>query len=166
VGLLPRAPIRRLGEGRYEINLRAEEREVIGHYLEQLRELLMGRDDSLRRLFPVAYLNDPERDAEYQQMMHGDLLESRFAAIEAMEATLQAKTVSEAELTQWMQSINALRLVIGTRLDVSEVLVEVDPDDPDEMFYVLYDALGELVYFIVAALVPDLPPPSAKGPGE
>jgi len=166
MGFLTRLPIRRLSNGRYEINLQDSEREVIGHYLEQLRELLMGTDDSLRRLFPVAYLNDPQLDAEYQKMMHGELLESRFASIEVMEGTLQAKTVDEAELTKWMQAINSLRLVIGTRLDVSETPIDIEPDDPNEMFYVLYDALGELVALIVLALTPDLPPPSAQGPGE
>jgi hypothetical protein len=165
MGLL-RGPIRSLGDGRYEINLHESTLEVLAAFLEQFRELLMGTDDSLRRLFPVAYLNDPERDAEYQQMMHGELLESRFAAIETMEATLQADTVSESELTQWMQSINALRLVIGTRLDVSEEPVEIEPDDPDAMLYAMYELFGNLVDLIVRVLTPGLPPPSATGPGE
>jgi hypothetical protein len=164
MALFPKLPIRRVAGNRFEINLSDNEREVIAAYLEQLRELLLGRDDALRRLFPVAYLNDPEADRDYQELMHGDLLESRFAAIETMEETLQAKTVDEDQLTQWMQAINALRLVVGTRLDVGEELPAVDPDDPDFMFYVLYESLGELLYYIVAALTPGLPEPTRTDP--
>jgi hypothetical protein len=164
MALFPKPPIRRLTRGRFEINLTGDEREVIANYLEQLRELLLGRDDALRRLFPVAYLNDPDADREYQELMHGDLLESRFAAIETMEETLRAPTIDESQLTQWMQAINALRLVVGTRLDVGEELPEVDPDDPNLMFYVLYETLGELLYYIVAALTPGLPEPTQTDP--
>lgn len=164
MALFPKPPVRRLAGGRFEINLGDTEREVIANYLEQLRELLLGRDDALRRLFPVAYLNDPEADRDYQELMHGDLLESRFAAIETMEETLRLKTVDEAQLTSWMQAINALRLVVGTRLDVGEELPEISPDDPDFMFYVLYESLGELLYHIVHALTPSLPEPTQIDP--
>ena len=58
----------------------------------------------------------------------------------------------------------ALRLVVGTRLDVGEELPAVDPDDPDFMFYVLYESLGELLYYIVAALTPGLPEPTRTDP--
>jgi hypothetical protein len=164
MALFPRLPIRRMTNGRFEINLSDNEREVIATYLEQLRELLLGRDDALRRLFPVAYLNDPDADRDYQELMHGDLLESRFAAIETMEETLRERTIDEAQLTQWMQAINALRLVVGTRLDVGEELPAIDPDDPNFMFYVLYETLGELLYHIVAALTPGLPEPTQTDP--
>ncbi len=163
---LLRPPIRSLGNGRFEIRLHEKDREVLGVFLGQLRELLMGSNDSLRRLFPVAYLNDPERDAEYQEMMHGELLESRFAGLEAMEETLLAETVSESELTQWMQSINAMRLVIGTALDVSEEPVRPDPEDPEAILYEVYEFFGDMVSLIVMALSSQLPPPSALGPGE
>ena len=53
---------------------------------------------------------------------------------------------------------------MGTRLDVGEELPAVDPDDPDFMFYVLYESLGELLYYIVAALTPGLPEPTRTDP--
>ena len=51
----------------------------------------------------------------------------------ALEASLEADELTEAELVGWMNAINSLRLVLGTRLDVSE---DDDPrrvadDDPD-----------------------------------
>lgn len=161
MSLLPKKPIRRRSDGRYDINLDQDDRAVLAMYLEQLRDLLMHEDPALRRLFPVAYVNDAEKDAAYQQMMHGDLLEARFAAIETMEATLYAKVIGEPELTRWMQAINALRLVIGTRLDVSEDPdEEIAPEDPDFGFYVLYHHLGWLLGYLVDALSQALPEPT------
>ncbi len=164
--LIPKRPIRRTRDGRFEINVPREEREVLKGYLDQLRDLLLSDDPLLRRLFPTAYPDDAERDAEYQRLMKGDLIESRFVAIETMEATLDATSIDEAELNRWMQAINSLRLVVGTRLDVSEDWSEVDIDekDPDFGLWVLYEILTWLLYAIVNALSAALPPPTATGP--
>ena len=39
-------------------------------------------DPSVRRLFPTAYHEDPERDREYQQLVRDELLERRLAALD------------------------------------------------------------------------------------
>ncbi len=160
VTLLPRRPFRRRRDGRFEINLSTDQREFLRSYLDQLRDLLLADDPNLRRLFPAAYADDPERDAAYQQLVHGQLIEARFAAIETVEATLDATDVTDGELTGWMQSINALRLVLGTVLDVSEEPPEPDPSDPRFEPYVLYEELGWLLGHIVMALSEALPPVS------
>jgi hypothetical protein len=56
--------------------------------------------------------------------------------------------------------MNDLRLVLGTRLDVSEDLREVDADDPDVAAYAVYDYLGYVVSEAVDALAEALPPPT------
>jgi hypothetical protein len=155
----PKPPVRRRRDGRYDLALANVEREVLAVYLDQLRDLLMSDDPLLRRLFPTAYPDDPERDREYQKLMRGDLLEAHFTAIETMEATLQAEVIDEVQLTRWMQAINALRLVIGTRLDVSEDVPGVDPDHPEFGLYVLYENLAWLLNYVVAALSDGLPEP-------
>lgn len=160
MSLLPRRPFRRLRNGRFEINLSADQRDFLRSFLDQLRDLLLADDPNLKRLFPVAYADDAELDAAYQQLVHGQLIEARFAAIETVEATLDATEVDEAQLTGWMQSINALRLVLGTVLDVSEAPPELDPDDPRFEPYVLYEELGWLLGHIVAALTEALPEPT------
>ena len=62
-----------------------------------------------------------------------------------------------------MRSVNAVRLVIGTQLDVGEELVRVDKTDPDYPRYVVYDFLSNLLAWIVDALQrtppPEDPPP-------
>jgi hypothetical protein len=156
--------VKRRRDGRFDLAIGDLERQLLRTYLEQLRDLLLGDDPLLRRLFPPAYLQDDDRDKDYQALMKGDLIESRFAAIETMEATLDERTVDEASLTRWMQAINSLRLVVGTRLDVSEVPEPLDTDDPDRGLYQLYEILGWLLAHIVEALSEALPPPTDDGP--
>ena len=150
-------PIRRSRRGDFDIRLPAEERRLLAHLVPQLRELLdepsTTADPSLRRLFPTAYADDAERDAEYQRLVHDDLVDRRRAALDTVESTIDATRMTEDELTAWMGAVNDLRLVLGTRLDVSEETdLRVDPDDPDAGALAVYGYLGFLLEHIVQAL--------------
>ena len=164
VPLFPQPPVKRGRDGRFEITLSDIERRLLRTYLEQLRDLLLSDDPLLKRLFPPAYLQDPDHDEDYQRLMKGELIESRFSAIEVMEGTLDERYVDEPALTRWMQAINSLRLVLGTRLDVSEMPEPPDRDDPDFGLRVLYEQLGWMLGFIVEALTAALPEPTDDGP--
>lgn len=161
--LFPRPPVRRRSDGRYQVTLDDLERRFLLTSLAQLRDLLLTDDPLLRRLFPPAYLHDPDQDRDYQRLMRGELIESRFSAIEIMESTLGEQVVDEGTLTRWMQAINSLRLVVGTRLDVSETPEPPSRDDPDFQLWVLYDQLGWMLSHIVDALAEGLPEPSDPG---
>lgn len=145
--------------GRYELKLDPTESVVLGHVAQQLREaILTGTEDPmLRRLFPPAYVEDPDKEAGYQALARDELLESRLAALDQLEAAL-ADPVMDAERTgALMRSCNALRLVLGTRLDVSEDDdPAIDPDDPEAPTWALYYFLSGLVGELVDALAADL----------
>jgi hypothetical protein len=155
--------VKRLGPGRYRVKLRGNESQLVADLLTQLREQLVASTDdpSVRRLFPPAYPDDPERDAGYQVLTRDELLEHRLAAIDTVEASLAGDELDEAGLTAWMSTLNALRLVLGTRLDVDEELPTLDSDDPLAPAYAVYEYLGWLLSQVVDALSPDLPPPNA-----
>ena len=117
--------------GLVEVRLGDEERDLVANLAEQFRSLLSedaGPDQ--RRLYPTAYLDDPERDADYAALVHDDLLRSRLEAADVVSATVGNETLDPGELEQWMVVLNSLRLVIGTRLDISEA-DEFDPEAPD-----------------------------------
>lgn len=155
MGLLRRRWRIRANGSKYDINLPDEERQLLAHLLPQLREVLTTPDDErARRLFPTAYLNDAEQDAEYQRYMRDELVTSRLAALDRFEETAQAKSVDEGTLMGWMQSINAVRLVIGTLLDVGEDtdVEALSQDAPDFAEQALYAYLSGLLYEIVEAL--------------
>ena len=70
-----------------------------------------------------------------------------------MRSTAQATVLTEDEISAWLRSINALRLVLGTRLDMQE-----DDDgtihrrDPDADAKALYHYLSALTDVIVTCL--------------
>ena len=147
--------VRRTRRGDFEVRLPDEERALLRDLVPQLRALLDNdlSEPSLRRLFPTAYPEDPERDQEYRQLVGDELLERRRAALDTLLATVDATKLSEEELTAWMGSVNDLRLVLGTRLDVSEDMdPALDLDDPDAPLLALYGYLGFLLESIVEAL--------------
>jgi hypothetical protein len=155
VGLFRRSWRVRATAGGFEINLPDQERELLTHLLPQLREVLAdAADERARRLYPTAYAQDPELDAEYQRYMREELLASRLAALDRFAATAHERVVDEATMTGWMQSINAVRLVLGTLLDVSEEddLADLAQDDPRYPELALYGYLSALLNEIVEAM--------------
>jgi hypothetical protein len=131
-----------------------EEREVLRALPGQLREILHTDDPSLRRLHPAAYDDDPEREAEYRRLVRDDLLRQRLQALGVMEATIDAGTLDQEQMTAWLAAINDIRLVLGTRLDVTEEMYEegLPPEDPRSAIFALYQYLGLLEEQVVAAL--------------
>jgi len=160
--MFDRDRVKRKGAGRYQIRLRPNERILVGDLVDQLREQLLASTDepSVRRLFPPAYPDDAERDAGYQVLTRDELLESKLAAIEVVEKTLEGDQLDDAGMTAWMGTLNSLRLVLGTRLDVDEELPTLDADDPLAPAYAVYEYLGWLLSQVVDALSTDLPPPT------
>jgi hypothetical protein len=145
--------VRRNRDGSFRVNLADHERELLGGLVQQLRELLVAEEnDGLERLFPPAHPNDEARNDEYRALVHDELLERRLATIDVVEATVDATQLDESQLTAWMGAINDLRLVLGTRLDVSEEMEAIDPDDPRAPGFAVYGYLSQLLGSIVQAL--------------
>ena len=165
MSLFARDRVRRRGEGRYQVRLRPNERVLVADLVGQLREQLLASTDdpAVRRLFPPAYPNDAERDAGYQVLTRDELLEHRLSALDVVERTLDGNELDHADLTAWMGTLNALRLVLGTRLDVEEELPDLDRADPMAPAYAVYEYLGWLLSQVIDVLGADLPPPSSSG---
>jgi hypothetical protein len=153
--------IQRAAPGRYVIDLPEGDRAALAEMVQDLRDLLLATTDDplVRRLFPTGYNEDPDRDREYQQLVRDELLERRLAALATVEATAAAEEVDEPTLTAWLTALNDLRLVLGTRLDVSEDGVDLDPGAPEARAHLVYHYLSVLVGEAVDALELDLPDP-------
>lgn len=145
-------------ENRTRILLGWEERELIADLAGQFRSVL-AEDTSpdLRRLYPTAYPDDADKDSEYASLVHEDLLRSRLDAVETVEATAQADSIDADELAAWMTLLSSLRLLLGTRLDISEE-DGFDPDAADAPTRALLAWLGLLLEESVAAATAHLPP--------
>jgi len=142
-------------KGAFLLRLPEGERELLLQLLGELRTLLkLGPDNPrLRRLYPAAYSDDEEKEAEYRMLTHEELSSGRLAALNTVEQTIAADELTPDELTAWMHAVNALRLVLGTMLDVQEDTqpFALDKDDPDAPTMALYGYLGVLLEEIVEA---------------
>jgi hypothetical protein len=153
-------PVRREGEG-FVLEVDAEDRTTLVGLIGQLRDEIAadGRSEHLRRLFPAAYHDHAEHEAEYQRLVHEDLASTRLASMVTVGEVLGRDpgsdeiALGEDDLDALMRALNDLRLVIGTLLDVSEDTDagDVGPDDPDFGHFQLYGYLGWLLEGIVQA---------------
>lgn len=139
-------------DGTFRLRIGEDDRALLRSMIPEMRDLLVAGDPSLRRLFPPAYGTDDKRNAEYDALVHDELLEHRLASLDIVEETLDAETVDEEGLVRWMQAVNDIRLVLGTRLDVTEDMTPPDPRDPSVGLFTVYERLGYLLSNIVKAL--------------
>lgn len=151
---MARRRIARLRGGGYRLRLTPPERELLQALPGQLMELLETGDPSLRRLTPPAYGDDAAASADYASMVGGDLLEGRRLALATLARTASAERLTEDELGSWLTATNDLRLVLGTRLGVSDDTQGLAPadDDPQTPEWVAYNYLSWLQEEVVAAL--------------
>ena len=148
--------------GGWRVTLDDEERRLLVRLMGELRELLTGPDDNelLRRLFPVAYPEDEEKEAEYQRLMREELVASRLAAIESVSRTIDPagdrarQLLDEGETIAFMQSINAIRLVLGSMLGITDDESADDADSARSPEHNLYDFLSWLLEWTVRSLSP------------
>jgi hypothetical protein len=142
-------------QGRYTLRLDERERELIRQLLGELRDLLaLSPDDPrVRRLYPAAYSDSDEREDEYRRLTREELQSGRLASIDEVARTIDEPALSPDQLSAWMQSINTLRLILGTMLDISDDDQELafDPNDPNARTVALYGYLGGLLDEIVTA---------------
>lgn len=154
--------LRREGDG-FHLAVRPDDRRVVVDLIVQLRDAVLAGtgDDRFRRLFPAAYHQDAELDDEYQRLMHGELLASRLDSLNRTHELLvrddeaEVIVLSENELDSLMKSVNDLRLVLGTLLDIQENEPAIDEDDPAYPQYHLYSYLGWLLEWIIRVRVND-----------
>ena len=119
---------------------------------EQARELVDHDDPTAKRLFPVAYTDDDAAQADYHEMMGGSLLDHHQHALDVLVSTIDEPPSTSSDLHGWLGAVEVLRLLLGTQLDVSEDITEIDPGDPRADQFTVYQYLSMLQNEIVDTL--------------
>jgi hypothetical protein len=148
--------MRRGRGGNVRLRLPDDERELMELLCEELRGRVDDEPDhpDLRRLFPPAHADDPEAEAAYRSLVGSQLDLGRERAIATVLGTLRSDTLSPDEAESWLTVLNDLRLVLGTRLDVTEEMTfDVDPSDPRAAELAVYAYLSWLQEQLVEALM-------------
>ena len=124
-------------------------------------------DPALARLLPDAYADDAEAAAEFRRFTEQDLRTGKRAAAGVVLATLAPHldrggrlALDRDEVDAWLGTLNDLRLVLGTRLGVTED-TDLDPgtDDPRAQVLGVYSWLGWLQESLLSCVTP-------RGPGS
>ena len=155
----PRPRVVRTAEGRISLRLGAQERMILGGLVGELRATLAVPDPLLARLYPPAFPDDPEAEAAFQDLVRADLEADRRDRVAVVDETLGARSLDEAQATAWMGALNDLRIVLGTRLGVTDETEasHIDEDDPDAERRIVYAYVGWLLGQFVDALAAGLP---------
>ncbi|MGZ4143824.1 MAG: DUF2017 family protein [Actinomycetota bacterium] len=163
-------PFTPLDDGSLAVRLSREEADALRRVAADiLEELADTGDPGLRRLFPPAYENDPEREEEFAAMTRDDLLERKRNAAKAVVDSIDGGKVrkgmwsarlDEENQQAWLALVNDARLVLGTRLDVTEEMDHepLPSEDARAPLHNLYVYLSALEWALVEALAVGLPP--------
>lgn len=119
-------------------------------------------DPALARLFPDAYPDDPDATADFRRYTQPDLTTERRrragVAIETLDRIKDGGKLSliQAEAAAWLGALNDLRLVLGTRLEITADDQQpgdgFSPGDPRTAYVPVYYYLGYLQETLVEAL--------------
>jgi Domain of unknown function (DUF2017) len=140
-----------------EIRLRLDvhERLLLSDLLDELERLLDDPDDpELRRLFPPAYSDHADDEEQYRSLVRDQLVSGRSKALATVRETLAAERLDLDQADQWLRALNDVRLVLGTRWDVTEQLDygKLDLDSPRGRELAVYGYLSWLQEQLVEAL--------------
>jgi hypothetical protein len=124
-------------------------------------EATAPEDPALARLLPDAYPDDdPEASREFRRYTEGDLRAGKRAHCTAVLASLPEPgatlRLDREQAAAWLGCLNDLRLVLGTRLEVTDETDQeaLDPDDPRAQALQVYGWLGWLQESLITCLVP------------
>ncbi len=108
------------------------------------------QDPVVARLLPSAY-EDPERASEFRRLTEAGLRATKLAHIAAVREQLQHDPiVITDDVRAWMAYLADARLMLGTRLEVTEDDPMLPSDDPERNLYVY---LGYLQQSLVEELM-------------
>ncbi len=144
--------VRRTRSGSYKIDLAPEVRDMISTLCAQVEVLLDSDGRLVARLFPPPYEDDAERNAGFAALATPELIEKRREAIGTIRSTIHLTTLTEDELMAWMRSINDIRLVLGTMLEVDDDHEIPSAPEGMEHMWGAYEYLGAVLEEIVMAL--------------
>jgi Domain of unknown function (DUF2017) len=145
------------------LRLDSQESDLLRDLVRQMRVLLKesaSEDPVHKRLFPSAYESDEDSES-FREMTSGDLTSLKLEALDVVDEAVGRRdkgvtTLSQEEGEAWVRALTDMRLVIGTRLDVTEetMSVEPEPDDPTAAPMQILHWLGWLQESIIDQMAP------------
>jgi len=138
----------------------AAETELLGEVLQAVTDEIRDSDatDPVReRLFPAAY-EDADMAAEFRGLTENDLRDERVLRLvdsaEELRRTGGEVPLSPQVADRWIRVLNDARLVLGTRLGVTDDYDhQIDPDDEEVAEKAVYLWLSAVQEAVVGELL-------------
>lgn len=107
------------------------EAQVLIDLCDQVAELIgtdISGDRAVDRLFPRAHLDptDDKSEVEWQRLVHSDLKAAKLSAVGEMREAIRICgpdrqfRLEETACEVWLTALNDIRLILGTRLEITE----------------------------------------------
>lgn len=139
----------------------------LAQLVDEFQELVASgdeHDEAIARLAPTPYPEDADAAREFAEATTDTLLERRLADADIVSHALarfraegdltEEEALSDHELTlpgseldSWLRTLNAIRLVLASRLDIADE----DDHDLDDPRYGVYDWLGYRLELLIQA---------------
>lgn len=155
---------------RFAVRLSRGVRGLLVDLCQQSRALLEAEDPSsdpaVSRLFPPAYPDDPLQNLEFETNLGSAPRSGKLEALDVVERTANASTLTEDELLAWIGVVNDLRLVLGTRIEITEEATDEDfpANDLRHETFRVYQFLGFLLQELLQGIgAPDVGEPPNEG---
>ena len=151
-------PFRRRGDDLL-LDLPEHEARLLGDLVSQLVTVLEGGDPgdpAVARLLPSAYPDDEEAAAEFRRFTADDLTTRKVANARRVLDDLgppAATRLDEAGQQSWLRTLTDLRLVLGSRLGVTDEGPAPTDDPAALVMHDVFDWLGYLQESLVQALM-------------
>lgn len=119
-------------------------------------------DPAMARLFPDAYRDDDEASADFRRYTEGDLRREKLERAQRVRACVESDadgevsvSLDDGEVPDWLGFLNDVRLILGTRLEITEDWQEngIDESAPNAQLFYLYDWLTYLQETLVQSLL-------------
>ncbi len=151
------------------VTLESNEVELLRTIPDEVRGALeapVSKDDPVHnRLFPSAYLDPTEESAEqeWQELVYPELLRERVGALGRVTGQLgegdgaMDVLLTDDDVQAWLGVLNDLRLVLGTRIGVTDdpddPIPDLQPDDPRAALWIAYSWLTQLQGELISVLL-------------
>ncbi len=114
-------------ERTFKVSLSPIERRLTTSAAREVKELIEAGHPTTIRLAPPGYSGGGKAEREYQALVASELRGKHLQALDTLVATSGNDTVPEEILHQWLAAVEAVRLTLGTELNITE-----DMEDPSQ----------------------------------
>jgi len=134
------------------LELHDVEADLLTRLVTDLGELIAADDDLdpvIARLYPAGYQDDPEAAAEFAELVEAGLRADRQSRIGECLAEIPSDggrmELNADAADRWLRVLNDLRLVIGTRIGVTEDDDLPEDDGATHVYHWLTEVQGQLI---------------------